>query len=452
MYERAFLGQVRLKGLGQAAINPGSSFQGPFGMYSDIGQPHGSNAPAGFPAMTPEIATPGGEATEKHCYQCSDGSVSFMTIDQARARGGCTPLSPSDPRCAAGGPAAPPGGYVSPLPGARVAAGPPPLMTGLFGNGPHLGQVRMRRSLGQAAINPGSSFQGPFGMYSDIGQPQGSNAPAGFPAMTPEIATPGGEATEKHCFQCSDGSIRFMTIDDARAMGGCSALSPSDPRCAAGGPAAPAGGYVSPLPGARYAAGPPPGLMGERRAFLGQVQLVSGPSTTPFYAYPPYSYIANPSGSPLMTEELTSPESSHIAREFHCYKAPDGSYVSIPFGAADSYKAAGYEATDYSNCKGLPPHAQPVGGGSFMGQAKGGGGGGGAPAANQGVAPMTVGPGPQTFSDAFAPQYIVPSYPAPQPGMTCKKRPDEDTYDCVPKQPTVQTYRYPTVFMTPLFY
>src|SRR5579871_1855920 len=351
MFERPFLGQVRLKGLGQAAINPGSSFQGPFGMYSDIGQPRGSNAPAGFPSMTPEIATPGGEATEKHCYQCSDGSVSFMTIDQARARGGCTPLSPSDPRCAAGGPAAPPGGYVSPLPGARVAAGPPPLMTGLFGNGPHLGQVRMRRSLGQAAINPGSSFQGPFGMYSDIGQPHGSNAPAGFPSMTPEIATPGGEATEKHCYQCSDGSIRFMTIDDARAMGGCSPLSPSDPRCAAGGPAAPPGGYVSPLPGARVAAGPPPlmtGLFGNgphlgqvrMRRSLGQAAINPGSSFQgPFGMY---SDIGQPHGSnapagfPSMTPEIATPGGE--ATEKHCYQCSDG---SIRFMTIDDARAMG---------------------------------------------------------------------------------------------------------------
>lgn len=106
-------------------------------------------------------------------------------------------------------------------------------------------------------------------------------------------------------------------------------------------------------------------MNGFERKFLGQVQLVSGPSTTPFYAYPPYGYFANPSGNPLMTEELTSPQSEHIAREFHCYRAPDGSFVSVPFAQADAAKAAGYEAVDYSNC-GAPPHAQPVGTGSFM--------------------------------------------------------------------------------------
>lgn len=107
-----------------------------------------------------------------------------------------------------------------------------------------------------------------------------------------------------------------------------------------------------------------------RTEFLGQIPLVTGPASTPAYAYPPAGYFANPSGAPLMSEELTSPEESHIGREFHCYKAPDGSYVSVPFGQADAYKAAGYEAVDYSNCGSPPLHAQPVGASSFlMGQA-----------------------------------------------------------------------------------
>ena len=106
-------------------------------------------------------------------------------------------------------------------------------------------------------------------------------------------------------------------------------------------------------------------MKGFERSFLGQVQLVTGPSTTPFYNYPPYGYFANPSGNPLMTEELTSPQTEHLAREFHCYRKPDGSFVSVPFAQSDAAKAAGYEATDYSNC-GTPPHAQPVGTGSFI--------------------------------------------------------------------------------------
>lgn len=106
-------------------------------------------------------------------------------------------------------------------------------------------------------------------------------------------------------------------------------------------------------------------MNGFDRKFLGQVQLVSGPSTTPFYAQPPSGYYANPSGTPLMTEEITSPQSEHIAREFHCYRKPDGSFVSVPFAQADAAKAAGYEAVEYSNCQ-FPPHAQPVGTGSFM--------------------------------------------------------------------------------------
>ncbi len=110
--------------------------------------------------------------------------------------------------------------------------------------------------------------------------------------------------------------------------------------------------------------------MNWKPGFLGQVQLVTGPASTPVYGYAPAGYVANPSGTPLMSEELTSPQSEHIEREFHCYKAPDGSHVSVPFGQADAYKAAGYEAVDYSNCGAPPLHAEPVGGTSFlMGQA-----------------------------------------------------------------------------------
>lgn len=107
-----------------------------------------------------------------------------------------------------------------------------------------------------------------------------------------------------------------------------------------------------------------------REAFLGQIPLVTGPASTPAYAYPPAGYFESASGAPLMTEELTSPQSEHIEREFHCYKSPSGAYVSVPFGQADAYKAAGYEAVDYSNCGSPPLHAEPVGGSSFlMGQA-----------------------------------------------------------------------------------
>lgn len=101
--------------------------------------------------------------------------------------------------------------------------------------------------------------------------------------------------------------------------------------------------------------------------WLGQVGLYLGPSSTPIYGYAPVGTYTNPSGTPLMSEELTSP--SNASGEFHCYKSPDGKYVSIPFSQADAYKAAGYEAVDYSNCGSPPLHAQPVGASSFiMGQ------------------------------------------------------------------------------------
>lgn len=107
--------------------------------------------------------------------------------------------------------------------------------------------------------------------------------------------------------------------------------------------------------------------------FLGQVALWPGPAGTPFYAAPPGGYFANPQGGPLMTEELTSPQEEHIAREFHCYRSPDGRYASVPFAMRDAYLAAGWVAADYSYCAGAPPHAVPVGGvgGALRGMGQG---------------------------------------------------------------------------------
>ena len=168
----AFLGQVAIRGLGQAQMHAGAGFQGPFGMYSDIGQPGQPPAPPGFPSTTPEIATPGGESTEKHCYLCSDGQVRSMTIEQARTTGGCQALPPSDPRCAGFGPAAPAGGYVSPLPGAGAAYGPNPSMfvQGMAG-----------RRLGAAGPSSPGTTSAPAG--TPAGQ---SIAQAGQPNLTQE--------------------------------------------------------------------------------------------------------------------------------------------------------------------------------------------------------------------------------------------------------------------------
>lgn len=87
MFERApFLGEVRLRGMGQA-MNAGSGFMGPFGIYSDIGAPAGYVAPPGFPSTTQE---------EMRTYVCPDGTRQQMRSDEAAANG-CVPASPTGP-------------------------------------------------------------------------------------------------------------------------------------------------------------------------------------------------------------------------------------------------------------------------------------------------------------------------------------------------------------------
>lgn len=86
------------------------------------------------------------------------------------------------------------------------------------------------RGLGQAQMGPGQGFMGPFGIYSDIGAPGGYAPPPGFPAMSEEVSAPGGEATEYHCYECPDGTVRSLTIPQAR-IAGCQPLDYNDPRC-----------------------------------------------------------------------------------------------------------------------------------------------------------------------------------------------------------------------------
>lgn len=88
----------------------------------------------------------------------------------------------------------------------------------------------------------------------------------------------------------------------------------------------------------------------DRGAFLGQVSLWAGPANTPFYSAPTGGPVINSQGGQLMTEQINSP--SHAYEELHCYQAPDGTFVSIPLGAASVYKAAGYVAVDSANCGG----------------------------------------------------------------------------------------------------
>lgn len=98
MIRSPMLRQVPIRGMGQAEIRAGQGFQGPFGIYSDIGPAGGYAPPPGFPAMAEEVSVPGGELTDLHCYECPDGTVRTLTIPQARTAG-CRALNYNDPRC-----------------------------------------------------------------------------------------------------------------------------------------------------------------------------------------------------------------------------------------------------------------------------------------------------------------------------------------------------------------
>lgn len=308
----------------------------------------------------------------------------------------------------------------------------------MFG-GSFLGGVPVR-GMGQAQIRQGSGFVGPFGIYSDVGAPQGYGPPPGFPAVTQE---------EIQTYICPDGSRQSLTREEAMEQG-CVPAPPTGPR----------------------AVGPPPLMAGRQGAFLGQVNLVTGPATTPFYAYPPSGYFVNPSGNPLMTPEITSPQEEHIAREYHCY-TKEGQYRSAPFALRDAMKAEGWEETDYRFCSSPPLHAQPVGtpvAPVLMGQ-NGAPGGGPSGGQGQGGAGTPSGqPSGTSFARQFGPTdgfgfpaFAFPTFPgyypppAPSGRMTCKRIVNEDTgeerFECVPREP-VAPYRYPTYptyFMNPLF-
>ena len=80
---------------------------------------------------------------------------------------------------------------------------------------------------------------------------------------------------------------------------------------------------------------------------LGQVALNFIPGfTTPFPSYaPPGPAVAAPSGAPLYSEQINSPDFASTER--HCYKCPDGSMrsMTIPDG-----RSSGCEARPLSEC------------------------------------------------------------------------------------------------------
>jgi hypothetical protein len=104
--------------------------------------------------------------------------------------------------------------------------------------------------------------------------------------------------------------------------------------------------------------------MFSRRGFLGQVgvtpQAGFGPPFGMFSPGIPSAPVLNPSGSPLFSEEITSPQRAELER--HCYHCPDGSTQSLTI---DEARAMGCEATDSSECE-SPRTAYPA----VMGQAE----------------------------------------------------------------------------------
>jgi hypothetical protein len=297
------------------------------------------------------------------------------------------------------------------------------------------------RGLGQASIQAGQGFGGsPWSVETPL---RPNVPPAGY---TGEIIAPYGAETELGCYYCPDtGRNEIMTRPEAQARGCSFAPRGSCPEMPTMAPA----GAMAPGSSPSYAKGPPPGLMGQR---LGQVSLWQGPAGSPFYSTPPAGVYVNPSGAPLMTEELTSPQSSDIAREYHCYQSPDGKeFRSVPFALRDAYIAAGWVATNYANCGTPPLHAQPVGNQGFVMGQKGGGGGGagggaGAPAGGVGTqsAPSPASPAPaaQDFSPDLLPTLPLAApyaYPAPA-GSTCAWEKDANgnsIYVCRPVPGTV---------------
>lgn len=182
--------------------------------------------------------------------------------------------------------------------------------------------------------------------------------------------------------------------------------------------------------------------MWDRPRFLGQVPISSGAgfggSPWEFGGTPSGRYYANQQGTPLMTEQLNSPD--NFQEEYHCYQSPAGAFVSIPFGQRDAYLAAGYVAVDSSNCgtqmvAGLRGRRRMGAEAAAQGSPQGGGQGGA-----QGTPSPASPPGAgffETRDPFYFPQYPLvapPQYaPVPPPGTTCAWEKDgngNDVYVC----------------------
>src|SRR5579871_115499 len=185
--------------------------------------------------------------------------------------------------------------------------------------------------------------------------------------------------------------------------------------------------------------------MWDRPRFLGQVPISPGAgfggSPWEFGGTPSGSYYANAQGTPLMTEQMNSPE--HFEEEYHCYRSPAGAFVSIPFAQRDAYLAAGYVAVDSANCvssrvsslmgpRRMGADAPSGGGGGAQGSPQGGGQGGAQGTPTGG--PTGGGRGEGNFEPGFAGQFGYPmGYPQGYPGCTWQKDANgNDVYVCPP--------------------
>jgi hypothetical protein len=161
MFGPRFLGQVPLRGMGQAAIQEGQGFGGsPWSVSTPI-------PPAGPPAgFTAELVAPYGQDTELACYSCPDSGVyELLRRPEAVARG-----------CVYGPPGACPG---APVMAPEGALAPPGSGAAIYARGAPPGLMGRRRLAQAPASGPGA----PSGSAPSAGSPQPASAPT--PATVP---------------------------------------------------------------------------------------------------------------------------------------------------------------------------------------------------------------------------------------------------------------------------
>lgn len=169
------------------------------------------------------------------------------------------------------------------------------------------------RGMGQAQIRAGQGFMGPFGIYSDIGPAGGYAPPPGFPAMAEEVSVPGGELTQLHCYDCPDGTVRSLTIAQAR-VAGCRPLDYNDPRCPALPKAPPVGRRMGQNggPPSSPPAGGPPSVSVTPTTVNGGTDLDNQFFTFPNWTWPLYPPQYAPSYGKMVCRKTTDAEGEEV--------------------------------------------------------------------------------------------------------------------------------------------